>query len=71
VPPSRLGADLTRRIEYSPAAEENLRVLTAGQRAVVFDTVDEQLAQEPGVETRNRKPMCPNPVAIGGKEIDL
>lgn len=51
------------RIEYSPAAEEHLRVLTARQRAIVFDTVDEQLAHEPGVETRNRKPMRPNPLA--------
>jgi len=54
---------LVYRIDYSPAAEEHLRVLTARQRAVVFDTVDEQLAHEPGVETRNRKPMRPNPVA--------
>jgi mRNA-degrading endonuclease RelE of RelBE toxin-antitoxin system len=37
--------------------------LTARQRATVFDTVDEQLQQEPAVETRNRKPMRPNPIA--------
>jgi hypothetical protein len=30
---------------------------------MVFDAVDEQLLHEPGVETRNRKPMRPNPVA--------
>jgi hypothetical protein len=29
----------------------------------VFDAVDEQLAHEPGVETRNRKPMRPNPIS--------
>jgi len=29
----------------------------------VFDGVDEQLEHEPGVETRNRKPMRPNPLA--------
>ena len=51
------------RIDYSPATDEHLRVLTAGQRAVVFDGVDEQLEHEPGVETRNRKPMRPNPLA--------
>jgi mRNA-degrading endonuclease RelE of RelBE toxin-antitoxin system len=51
------------RIEYSPASEEHLRALTARQRATVFDGVDEQLAHQPGVETRNRKPMRPNPVA--------
>lgn len=51
------------RIEYSPAAEEHLRALTARQRTIVFDAVDEQLASQPAVETRNRKPMRPNPVA--------
>jgi len=51
------------RIEYSPAIDQHLRVLTARQRAMVFDAVDEQLSQQPAVETRNRKPMRPNPVA--------
>ncbi len=50
-------------IEYSPAAEDHLRALTARQRAIVFDVVDKQLAHQPGVETRNRKPMRPNPMA--------
>ena len=51
------------RIEYSPEAEEHLRFLTARQRATVLDSVDEQLTYEPLVETRNRKPMRPNPLA--------
>lgn len=51
------------RIDYSPTAEEHLRALTARQRTTVFDTVDEQLTHEPTVETRNRKPMRPNPIA--------
>ncbi len=51
------------RIDYSPDSEEHLRVLTARQRAVIFDTIDEQLKDQPGVETRNRKPMRPNPLA--------
>jgi mRNA-degrading endonuclease RelE of RelBE toxin-antitoxin system len=54
---------LTYRIEYSPATDEHLGVLTARQRSVVFDAVDEQLTHEPAVETRNRKPMRPNPSA--------
>jgi hypothetical protein len=37
--------------------------LTARERATVLDNVDEQLAHEPNVETRNRKPMRPNPIA--------
>ena len=40
-----------------------MRALTARQRASVFDAVDEQLVHEPAVETRNRKPMRPNPLA--------
>jgi mRNA-degrading endonuclease RelE of RelBE toxin-antitoxin system len=51
------------RIEYSPAAEEHLRALTARQQAIVLDRVDEQLAHQPWVETRNRKAMRPNPIA--------
>jgi mRNA-degrading endonuclease RelE of RelBE toxin-antitoxin system len=54
---------LPYRIEYSPEAEEHLRVLTARQRATVLDSVDEQLMYEPMVETKNRKPMRPNPLA--------
>ncbi len=51
------------RIEYSPDAEDHLRVLTARQQAIVLDAVDEHLVHQPTVETRNRKPMRPNPVA--------
>lgn len=54
---------LPYRIEYSPDAEEHLRVLTARQQRIVLDAVDRLLAREPIVETRNRKPMRPNPVA--------
>jgi mRNA-degrading endonuclease RelE of RelBE toxin-antitoxin system len=50
-------------IEYSPDAEDHLRFLTARQQAIVLDTVDEQLTHQPTVETRNRKPMRPNPLA--------
>ena len=50
-------------IEYSPDAEDHLRFLTARQQAIVLDTVDEQLTHRPTVETRNRKPMRPNPLA--------
>ncbi len=51
------------RIEYSPDAEDHLRTLTARQIAIVLDAVDEQLQYQPLVETRNRKPMRPNPLA--------
>ena len=51
------------RIEYSPETEEHLRVLTAREQSTVLDSVEEQLEHQPTVETRNRKPMRPNPVA--------
>ncbi len=51
------------RIEYSLDAEDHLRALSARQQAIVLDTVDKQLAYEPQVETRNRKPMRPNLIA--------
>jgi mRNA-degrading endonuclease RelE of RelBE toxin-antitoxin system len=54
---------LAYRIVYSPDAENHLRALTARQRATVLDTVDVQLAHQPAVETKNRKPMLPNPLA--------
>lgn len=51
------------RIEYSPEVENHLRVLSRGQQATVVDSVDEHLVHQPTVETRNRKPMRPNPLA--------
>lgn len=38
-------------------------VLTARQQRIVLNAVDRQLMHEPTVETRNRKPMRPNPLA--------
>jgi len=56
-------AKLTYRIEYSPDTEDHLRALTARQQSIVLDAVDRQLMYQPTVETRNRKPMRPNPMA--------
>ena len=54
---------MSYRIEYSPDSEQHLRVLTARQQRVVLDAVDRQLRHQPTLETRNRKPMRPNPMA--------
>ena len=51
------------RVEYSPDAKNHLKALTARERAIVTDVVDQQLAYQPTVETRNRRPMRPNPFA--------
>jgi mRNA-degrading endonuclease RelE of RelBE toxin-antitoxin system len=50
-------------IKYSPETIGHLRALTARQRAIVFNAVEEQLRFEPLVQTRNRKLMRPNPLA--------
>lgn len=52
------------RIEYSPEALEHLRYLTARQQAIIVDSIDEQLVYQPMVETKNRKPMRPNSLAL-------
>ena len=55
---------MSYRIEYSQEAIDHLRKLTARQRATIFEAVDAQLPYEPTLETRNRKLMRPNPLAV-------
>lgn len=54
---------LSYLIDYSPEAEDHLRLFTVRQQKIVLDAVDRRLSNQPTVETRNRKPMRPNPVA--------
>lgn len=51
------------RIEYSPEAVDHLELFTAREQAIILNAADRQLANEPLKETRNRKPMRPNPIA--------
>ena len=51
------------RIEYSPDTEDHFRSLTRREQVIVLDMVEKQLQYQPDVETRNRKPMRPNPLA--------
>ena len=51
------------RVDYSRAALVHLRSLTRPQQVLILDGVDRQLTCEPDIETRNRKPMRPNPLA--------
>lgn len=51
------------RVEYSPECEDHLRSLSARERVLILDAVSEQLVHQPTIETRNRKPMRPNPIA--------
>ncbi len=50
-------------IAFADSVKEHLQALTAGQRATVLDAIERQLTHEPLVETRNRKPLRPNPIA--------
>jgi mRNA-degrading endonuclease RelE of RelBE toxin-antitoxin system len=51
------------RIEYAPATIAHLKALTARQQSIVLDGVARYLSVDPMFETRNRKPMRPNPLA--------
>jgi mRNA-degrading endonuclease RelE of RelBE toxin-antitoxin system len=50
-------------IEFAESVTAHLRALTRAERVRVFDAVSRQLVHEPLVETRNRKPLRPNPLA--------
>ena len=40
-----------------------MEALTARERSTVMDAIKRQLLHEPLAETRNRKPLRPNPIA--------
>ena len=50
------------RVVYSPESEDHLRALAAHDRMIVLDAVLDQLTHQPATETRNRKPLRPNPL---------
>jgi mRNA interferase RelE/StbE len=54
---------LRYRIEWDSETAEHLASLTARDEALVLSTVPVQLAHQPTLRTRNRKPMEANPVA--------
>jgi mRNA-degrading endonuclease RelE of RelBE toxin-antitoxin system len=50
-------------IEFTEQAERHLSRLSARDRAVVLDAIEQQLRHQPTVPTRNRKELRPNPLA--------
>ena len=50
-------------VRFAESVEGHLQVLTAGQRTRVFRAIEVQPTHEPLQETRNRKPLRPNPIA--------
>lgn len=51
------------RIEYSPDTVEHFQFLTRFQKVTVLDIVEKQLSFSPDRESKNRKPMRPNPIS--------
>jgi mRNA-degrading endonuclease RelE of RelBE toxin-antitoxin system len=51
------------KIRFTESAEEHFAQLTARQQVILLDAVKVQLRYEPLRETRNRKPLRPNPLA--------
>lgn len=54
---------MTYTIKFAASVKEQLRELTAYQRAMILDSIDTQLVHEPLTPTRNRKLLRPNPIA--------
>ncbi len=50
-------------IEFAESVREQIKELPAYQRALVLETIEKQLLYEPLIETKNRKPLRPNPIA--------
>jgi mRNA-degrading endonuclease RelE of RelBE toxin-antitoxin system len=51
------------RIDFTPEAADQIAGLRAHQRARLLDMIERQLVSQPMIETRNRRPLRPNPVA--------
>jgi mRNA-degrading endonuclease RelE of RelBE toxin-antitoxin system len=50
-------------IEFAQSVREQLRAFTTRQRTTVLEAIEEQLSHQPLVETKQRKPLRPNPLA--------
>ena len=50
-------------VRFADDVKEHLRALTVPERSAALDAIERQLLYEPLVETRNRKPLRPNPIA--------
>ena len=50
-------------VRFAGDVKGHLRALTIPERSAALDAIERQLLHEPLVETGNRKPLRPNPVA--------
>jgi mRNA-degrading endonuclease RelE of RelBE toxin-antitoxin system len=51
------------KIEFADCVKEHFKHLNASQRSLLMDGIGKQLLYQPLKETRNRKPLRPNPIA--------
>ena len=58
------------KIELSDSALEDLESLKKNEQVLIFDSLEKSLAHEPLNETRQRKPLRPNPLAQWELRID-
>lgn len=54
---------MAHAIKFAASVREHLEALTTRERSTVLDGIERQLSHEPLVETLNRKPLRPNPIA--------
>jgi len=52
-------------ITFAESVADQLQFLTTAERRTVLAAIERQLVREPLMETRNRKPLRPNPLAPG------
>jgi mRNA-degrading endonuclease RelE of RelBE toxin-antitoxin system len=57
------GEDMPYKIEFAKTVKGHFKYLSVSQRTILLDAIEEQLTHEPLRETRNRKPLRPNPIA--------
>lgn len=50
-------------VEFAESVEHHFRALTPRERTTALAGINRQLLHEPLKETRNRKPLRPNPIA--------
>lgn len=51
------------RVELAESVKEQIKALPAYQRSLILESIEKQLIHDPLNETRNRKPLRPNPIA--------
>lgn len=61
---------MTYHVEFAASVKPQLEVLSPHQRAKLVDAIEKQLIHEPQIETRNRKPLRPNPLAPWELRVD-